>query len=79
MAEKRSCIDADNPDIPVYRQCKLLRLSKAAYYYKTRDKSCDSPMKMSVMYPVEKTGGRDGTDIEGRKQGKCDYGSIGWK
>jgi len=39
MAEKRSCIEENNPDIPVYRQCEFLRLSKTAYYYKQRDKS----------------------------------------
>ena len=39
MAEKRFCIEANNPELPVYRQCELLGLSKAAYYYKPRDKS----------------------------------------
>jgi len=39
VAEKRFCIDAGNPEIPVYRQCELLGLSKSAYYNKPRDKS----------------------------------------
>lgn len=39
MDEKRACIDPDNSDISVCRQCQLLGVSKAAYYYKPRSKS----------------------------------------
>lgn len=34
--EKRVCIEPKNSEIPIYRQCELLGLSKTAYYYKSK-------------------------------------------
>lgn len=34
--EKKACIESKNSEIPIYRQCELLGLSKAAYYYKSK-------------------------------------------
>jgi len=34
---------------------------------------------MSVVYPVEKTGGKDATDNERQEQDRSYYGSDGWE
>ena len=42
-------MEPGNTRIPVYRQCELLGLSRAAYYYKPRDKSVLNGTLMSLL------------------------------
>ena len=35
LDRKRQCIDAEHPRIPIVRQCELLGISRAAYYYQS--------------------------------------------
>jgi len=37
--EKKMLIEPANPDIPIYRQCQLLGVSRSSYYYKPAGES----------------------------------------
>ena len=37
--EKKMLIEPTNPDIPIYRQCQLLGVSRSSYYYKPAGES----------------------------------------
>ena len=39
ISEKRKMIEPTNPDIPIYRQCKLLELFRSSHYYEPAQKS----------------------------------------
>ena len=42
-------IEPRHPEIPVYRQCELVGLSKAAYYYKPRERSTFNEVLMRLL------------------------------
>jgi hypothetical protein len=53
IKEKKALIESKHPEIPVYRQCKLLGLSKAAYYYRAIEVSVLNLalMRLIAIYP----------------------------
>ncbi len=49
VKEKKQLIEPEHPEIPVYRQCKLIGLSKSSYYYKPRGESSFNQLLMRLI------------------------------
>ena len=63
MKDKRRLVDPTYPDIPLYRQCELLGLSRSGYYYQPVPVSEEALFLMNLIdeeypgLPIMESGG----------------------